>query len=79
MIDFGLVVARFLHYAAVTTLFGTSFFPLCAYRNAEPIPFNDNERVAEKPKASATLLFVSPKQQSGLLDQTLCREARAKP
>ncbi len=37
MIDLGLVVARFLHYAAVTTLFGMSFFPLYAYRNAEPI------------------------------------------
>src|SRR5205085_7510659 len=36
MIDLGLVLARFLHYAAVTTLFGVSFFPLYAHRNAEP-------------------------------------------
>jgi len=31
MIDAGLIVARFLHYAAVTTLAGASFFPLYAY------------------------------------------------
>jgi putative copper resistance protein D len=35
MIDLGLVVARLLHYAAVTTLGGVSFFPLYAYA-AEP-------------------------------------------
>jgi len=37
MIDLGLVVARLLHYAAVTTLAGVSFFPLYAYADAEPI------------------------------------------
>jgi putative copper resistance protein D len=37
MIDLGLVVARFLHYAAVTTLAGVAFFPLYAYANAESI------------------------------------------
>jgi putative copper resistance protein D len=37
MIDLGLVVARLLHFAAVTTLAGVSFFPLYAYANAEPI------------------------------------------
>src|SRR6266404_6544903 len=37
MIDLGLVVARLLHYAAVTTLAGASFFPLYAYADAEPI------------------------------------------
>jgi putative copper resistance protein D len=37
MIDLGLVVARLLHYAAVTTLAGVSFFPLYAYAEAEPI------------------------------------------
>src|SRR3981189_1600325 len=37
MIDLGLVVARLLHYAAVTTLAGVSFFPLYAYTDAEPI------------------------------------------
>ena len=36
MIDVGLVVARLLHYAAVTTLAGVSFFPLYAYAAAEP-------------------------------------------
>src|SRR5260370_18740385 len=37
MIELGLVVARLLHYAAVTTLAGVSFFPLYAYAVAEPI------------------------------------------
>jgi putative copper resistance protein D len=36
MIDVGLVVARLLHYAAVTALAGVSFFPLHAYAFAEP-------------------------------------------
>jgi putative copper resistance protein D len=36
MIDVGLVVARLLHYATVTTLAGVSFFPLYAYAAAEP-------------------------------------------
>jgi putative copper resistance protein D len=35
MIDLGLIVARLLHYAAVTTLAGVSFFPLYAYATAE--------------------------------------------
>jgi len=37
MIDLGLVIARLLHYAAVTTLAGVSFFPLYAYADPEPI------------------------------------------
>jgi copper resistance protein D len=37
MIDLGLIVARLLHYAAVTTLAGVSFFPQYAYSDAEPI------------------------------------------
>src|SRR5437899_595945 len=37
MIDLGLVVSRLLHYAALTTLAGVSFFPLYAYADAEPI------------------------------------------
>lgn len=37
MVDVGLVLARLLHYVAVTTLAGASFFPLYAYANAEPI------------------------------------------
>jgi copper resistance protein D len=36
MIDLGMVVARVLHYTAVTTLAGVSFFPLYAYAAAEP-------------------------------------------
>jgi putative copper resistance protein D len=36
MIALGLVVARLLHYAAVITLAGVSFFPLYAYAFAEP-------------------------------------------
>jgi putative copper resistance protein D len=36
MIDLGLVVARFLHYGATTTLAGAAFFPLYAYVGAEP-------------------------------------------
>lgn len=36
MIDFGLVLSRFLHYAATTTLFGASLFPLYVYADAEP-------------------------------------------
>ncbi len=36
MIDIGLILSRLLHYAAVTTLAGVSFFPLYAYAAAEP-------------------------------------------
>ncbi len=35
MIDIGLVLSRFLHYAATTTLFGAALFPLYAYIDAE--------------------------------------------
>src|SRR5215470_12919323 len=35
MIDVGLILARFLHYAATTALFGASLFPLYAYARAE--------------------------------------------
>lgn len=35
MIDLGLILSRFLHYAAVTTLAGVSFFPLYAYGAVE--------------------------------------------
>jgi len=38
MIDVGLILARFAHYAATTVLFGVSLFPLYAYRNSEPAP-----------------------------------------
>jgi putative copper resistance protein D len=36
MIDFGLVLARLLHYVATTVLFGASLFPFYAYADAEP-------------------------------------------
>lgn len=36
MIDLGLIVARFIHYAATTALAGVSFFPLYAYSGVEP-------------------------------------------
>jgi copper resistance protein D len=36
MVDFGLILARLLHYAATTTLFGASLFSLYAYANSEP-------------------------------------------
>ena len=38
MIDVGLILARFVHYAATTVLFGVSLFPLYAYRGSEPAP-----------------------------------------
>ena len=36
MLDLGLVVARFMHYAACTTLAGAAFFPFYAYVGTEP-------------------------------------------
>lgn len=36
MIELGLILARFVHYAATTTLAGASFFPLYACTGAEP-------------------------------------------
>jgi putative copper resistance protein D len=36
MIDLGLIIVRFLHYAATTTLAGVSFFPIYACAGAEP-------------------------------------------
>src|SRR3979409_365666 len=36
MIDLGLVIARLVHYAAVTTLAGVCFFPRYAYADAKP-------------------------------------------
>ncbi len=38
MVDFGLILARLLQYAATTTLAGVSLFPLYAYAGAEPEP-----------------------------------------
>lgn len=39
MVEDGLILARFLHYAATTTLAGLSFFPLYAYAGGEPEAF----------------------------------------
>jgi copper resistance protein D len=53
IIEAGLVVARFLHYAAVTVLAGTSFFPLYAYPlggSSQPIALNRRLR---------TVLFIA--------------------
>lgn len=36
MVEIGLLLARFLHYAAATSLAGLSLFPLYAYAGAEP-------------------------------------------
>jgi putative copper resistance protein D len=36
MIDLGLIMARFLHYAATTTLAGVAFFPFYAHAGPEP-------------------------------------------
>ena len=36
MVEVGLILARFLHYAATTVLAGLSFFPLYAYVDREP-------------------------------------------
>ncbi|UGV24648.1 copper resistance protein CopD [Rhodopseudomonas boonkerdii] len=36
MIEFGLVLSRFLHYIATTSLAGAAFFPLYAYAGTEP-------------------------------------------
>ncbi|GAC1341158.1 MAG: copper resistance inner membrane protein PcoD [Beijerinckiaceae bacterium] len=36
MVELGLIGARLLHYAAVTMLAGVAFFPMYAYRSAEP-------------------------------------------
>jgi putative copper resistance protein D len=36
MVEFGLILARLLHYTATTTLAGLSLFPLYAYAGAEP-------------------------------------------
>jgi putative copper resistance protein D len=36
MVEIGLVLARLLHYAATTALFGASLFPLYAYADGEP-------------------------------------------
>ena len=56
MIDLGLVVARLLHYAAVTTLAGVSFFPLYAYAFAEPKELSRRQQAVLLSAGAAALL-----------------------
>ena len=56
MIDLGLVVARLLHYAAVTTLAGVSFFPLYAYAFAEPKELSRRRQAVLLSASAASLL-----------------------
>jgi len=56
MIDLGLVVARLLHYAAVTTLAGVSFFPLYAYAFAEPKELTRRRQAVLLSASTAALL-----------------------
>src|ERR1700737_776539 len=56
MIDLGLVIARLLHYAAVTTLAGVSFFPLYAYAATEPKELVRRRQAVLLAAAAAALL-----------------------
>src|SRR6266436_647110 len=56
MIDVGLVVARLLHYAAVTTLAGVSFFALYAYAATEPTGLFRRRQAVVLAAAAAALL-----------------------
>jgi putative copper resistance protein D len=56
MIDLGLVAARLLHYAAMTTLAGVSFFPLYAYAFAEPKKLSRRRQAVLLPASAAALL-----------------------
>jgi copper resistance protein D len=56
MVDLGLVVARLLHYAAVTTLAGVSFFPLYAYAVTEPKELFRRRQAVLLAAAAAALL-----------------------
>lgn len=83
MIEAGLIVARLLHYVAVTTLAGTSFFPLYAYRRGSgprPIAFDRSFQnvlfiAANVALFSGILWFVfAVANMSGTLDGVLDRE-----
>jgi putative copper resistance protein D len=83
MIDAGLIAARILHYAAVTTLAGTSLFPLYTYRRRrEPLPFALDRNLqsvlfiaANIALFSGILWFVfAVANMSGTLDGVLDRE-----
>jgi putative copper resistance protein D len=56
MIDVGLVVARLLHYATLTTLAGVSFFPLYACAAAEPEELSGRRRAVLLCAVAGTLL-----------------------
>jgi putative copper resistance protein D len=83
MIDLGLIVARFLHYVAVTTLAGASFFPLYAHPRgfgSQPIALARRMRMvlfiaANVALVSGILWFVfTVANMSGTLDGVLDQE-----
>jgi copper resistance protein D len=83
MIDLGLIVARFLHYVAVTTLAGASFFPLYAHPHGlgrQPIALARRIQTllfiaANVALVSGILWFVfAVANMSGTLDGVLDRE-----
>jgi putative copper resistance protein D len=83
MIETGLVVARFLHYVAVTTLAGALFFPLYAHpHNGGRLPMALNRRMqmvlfiaANIALLSGILWFIfTVANMSGALDGVLDRE-----
>jgi putative copper resistance protein D len=73
MVELGLVVARLLHYAAVTTLAGVAFFPLYAYPSAEPVELSRRRQAVLLAAAVGALLsgllwfFFSVANMSGTL------------
>lgn len=83
MIDAALIVARLMHYVAVTTLAGASFFPLYAYRwgsDPRPVSLDRNLRkvlfaAANVALFSGILWFVfAVANMSGTLEGVLDRE-----
>lgn len=56
MVDLGIVVARLLHYAAVTLLAGVAVFPLYAYAVAEPKELSHRRHAVLFAAAIATVL-----------------------
>ena len=60
MIEAGLILARFLHYAAAMALFGVSLFPLYAYTSgADPQPARISQWYAKFLFAAALATFLS--------------------
>jgi len=82
MIEAGLIVARLLHYVAVTTLAGASFFPLYAYRWKSVRPISLQRRLQSVLFAAANVALLSGilwfvfavANMSGTLDRVLDRE-----